>query len=199
MANLVGDGAKIISEIFEQANQYDKSIIFFDEIDAIASSREGDDSRHTKEQLTTLLTNMDGFTSAAKPGQIRIVIAATNRPESLDEALLRAGRFDTKIYIPLPDKASIKELLKGTLDPVPYDADLDLLAEKLDGYTCADIVAIANKAKEVYVKRQIIQGEDAAQKISTEDVLDIISRVKSSVSEEERRRYEAMKTFESVL
>ena len=128
-----------------------------------------------------------------------MVIAATNRPESLDEALLRAGRFDTKIYIPLPDKASIKELLKGTLDPVPYDADLDLLAEKLDGYTCADIVAIANKAKEVYVKRQIIQGEVAAQKISTADVLDIISRVKSSVSEEERRRYEAMKSFESVL
>ena len=128
-----------------------------------------------------------------------MVIAATNRPEVLDEALMRSGRFDTKIYIPLPDKASIKELLRGTLEPMPHNADLDLLAERLDGYTCADIVAIANKAKEVYVKRQIVKGDDNADLISTQDVLSIISRVKSSVSEEERKRYEALKSFESIL
>ena len=128
-----------------------------------------------------------------------MVIAATNRPESLDGALMRSGRFDTKIYIPLPDKASIMELLKSSLEPIPYSADLDILAEKLDGYTCADIVAIANKAKEIYVKRQIVKGEGNAEKISTEDILGIISKVKSSVSPEERQRYESLKSFESIL
>ena len=188
-----GESERNLRRKFRDARETKPSIIFFDEIDAIAGKRSGNEG--SVRIINQLLTEIDGMDSLDGV----MVIAATNRPESLDEALLRAGRFDTKIYIPLPDKASIKELLKGTLDPVPYDADLDLLAEKLDGYTCADIVAIANKAKEVYVKRQIIQGEDAAQKISTADVLDIISRVKSSVSEEERRRYEAMKTFESVL
>lgn len=113
---------------------------------------------------------------------------------------MRSGRFDTKIYIPLPDKESIKDLLTSTLVPVPYDADTDLVAEKLDGYTCADIVAIANKAKEIYVKRQIIAGDDAeAEPVSTDDILGIISKVKSSVSEEDRKKYEAMKSLESVL
>jgi SpoVK/Ycf46/Vps4 family AAA+-type ATPase len=82
---------------------------------------------------------------------------------------------------------------------VPYDVDMDLLAEKLDGYTCADIVAIANKAKEVYVKRQIVKGEENAEIVSTDDLIEIISRVKSSVSEEERARYESLRSFESVL
>ena len=128
-----------------------------------------------------------------------MVIAATNRPESLDGALMRSGRFDTKIYIPLPDKESIAELLRSTLDPIPYEANIDMLAEKLDGYTCADIVAIANKAKEIYVKRQIIEGEDAVGPMKDEDILDIISKVKSSVSEEERKRYDELKSFESIL
>ena len=91
------------------------------------------------------------------------------------------------------------ELLKSSLEPIPYSADLDILAEKLDGYTCADIVAIANKAKEIYVKRQIVKGEGNAEKISTEDILGIISKVKSSVSPEERQRYESLKSFESIL
>ena len=113
---------------------------------------------------------------------------------------MRAGRFDTKIYIPLPDKESIKELLSSTLEPIPYNADIDLLSEKLDGYTCADIVAIANKAKEIYVKRQIVAGDGAeAQPVNTGDILGIISKVKSSVSEEDRKKYEAMKSLESVL
>ena len=94
---------------------------------------------------------------------------------------------------------SIIELLKGTLEPMPHNADLDFLAERLDGYTCADIVAIANKAKETYVKRQIVSGEDAAKMINTKDILDIISKVKSSVSPEERKRYDALKSFESIL
>ena len=166
MANLVGDGAKIIAEIFEQARQYDRCIIFFDEIDAIASSREGDDSRHTKEQLTTLLTNMDGFTSKAKPGQLRIVIAATNRPWALDSAVKRGGRFDTQIYVPLPDAVARRKLIEIALGrdstkknvatpPLAQDVSLDWLVEKTEGYAGADIKAICRQAVGLPMKREI--------------------------------------------
>ena len=190
----IGESEKNLRRKFRDARETKPSIIFFDEIDAIAGKRSGNEG--SVRIINQLLTEIDGMDSLDGV----MVIAATNRPDSLDGALMRAGRFDTKIYIPLPDKESIRELLSSTLEPIPYDADIDLLAEKLDGYTCADIVAIANKAKEIYVKRQIIAGDDAeAQPVNTDDILDIISKVKSSVSEEDRRKYEAMKSLESVL
>ena len=173
MANLVGDGAKIIAEIFEQARQYDRCIIFFDEIDAIASSREGDDSRHTKEQLTTLLTNMDGFTSKAKPGQLRVVIAATNRPWALDSAVKRGGRFDTQIYVTLPDTRAREWLISKALGmdnknkeenegenvvkvPCAPDVTLEWLVEKTKGYAGADINAICRQAVVKPMTREIL-------------------------------------------
>ena len=188
-----GESEKNLRRKFRDARETKPSIIFFDEIDAIAGKRGGDNS--SVRLINQLLTEIDGMDSLDGV----MVIAATNRPESLDGALLRSGRFDTKIYIPLPDKASIIELLKSTLEPIPYNADVDMLAEKLDGYTCADIVAIANKAKEIYVKRQIIEGEENASPVSSNDILDIIAKVKSSVSPEERKRYEELRSFESIL
>ncbi|MBQ6151272.1 MAG: AAA family ATPase [Mogibacterium sp.] len=190
----IGESEKNLRRKFRDARETKPSIIFFDEIDAIAGKRSGNEG--SVRIINQLLTEIDGMDSLDGV----MVIAATNRPDSLDGALMRAGRFDTKIYIPLPDRESIRELLSSTLEPIPYDADIDLLAEKLDGYTCADIVAIANKAKEIYVKRQIIAGDDAeAQPVNTDDILGIINKVKSSVSEEDRKKYEAMKSLESVL
>ncbi len=166
MANLVGDGAKIIAEIFEQAKQYDRCIIFFDEIDAIAASREDDESRHTKEQLTTLLTNMDGFTSQPKPGQIRIIVAATNRPWILDSAVKRGGRFDTQIYIPLPDYEARKKLVEIALGkdksipnrldiPCAPNVTVEYLAERFEGYAGADIKAMCKQMANLPLKREI--------------------------------------------
>lgn len=188
-----GESEKNLRRKFRDARETKPSIIFFDEIDAIAGKRGSNDG--SVRIVNQLLTEIDGMDSLDGV----MVIAATNRPESLDSALMRSGRFDTKIYIPLPDKASVHELLKSSLEPIPYSADLDILSEKLDGYTCADIVAIANKAKEIYVKRQIVKGEDNAEEVSTEDILAIIDKVKSSVSPEERKRYESLKSFESIL
>lgn len=190
----IGESERNLRRKFRDARETKPSIIFFDEIDAIAGKRSGNEG--SVRIINQLLTEIDGMESLDGV----MVIAATNRPDSLDGALMRSGRFDTKIYIPMPDKESIKDLLSSTLEPIPYDADIDLLAEKLDGYTCADIVAIANKAKETYVKRQIIAGDGADVKpVNTDDILGIISKVKSSVSEEDRKKYEAMKSFESVL
>ena len=205
MANLVGDGAKIIAEIFEQAKQYDKCIIFFDEIDAIAASREGDDSRHTKEQLTTLLTNMDGFTSKAKPGQIRIVIAATNRPWALDSAVKRGGRFDTQIYVPLPDPDARRQLVRLALGqdedvenrvPVPCaeDVTLDWLVERFEGYAGADIKAICRQAVSRPLRREILarmNGEWKPDCVTREDFDDVFSRYINSITDESLMWFDA--------
>lgn len=205
MANLVGDGAKIIAEIFEQAKQYDKCIIFFDEIDAIASSREGDDSRHTKEQLTTLLTNMDGFTSKAKPGQLRIVIAATNRPWALDSAVKRGGRFDTQIYVPLPDPDARQQLARLALGmdervknrvqvPCADDVTLDWLVERFEGYAGADIKAICRQAISRPLRREILsrmRGEWKSDCVTRADFEDVLSRYINSITDESLMWFDA--------
>lgn len=198
MANLVGDGAKIISEIFRQASQHDRCIIFFDEIDAIASSREGDDSRHTKEQLTTLLTNMDGFTSNTKPGQIRIVIAATNRPWALDSAVKRGGRFDRQIYIPLPDKEARKTLIERALGkdrrvkdrvdvPCAEDVNINWLVERFEGFSGADITSVCRQAVTRPMEREIYalsQGITKPDKLTRGDFEAVLSRYINSITDE---------------
>ncbi len=199
MASLVGDGAKIISTIFEQARKYDKCIIFFDEIDAIAANREDDESRHTKEQLTTLLTNMDGFTAGTKEGQIRIIIAATNRPWILDSAVKRGGRFDTQIYVPLPDLDARRKLValalgkdtsvKNRLDvPCASDVTVDWVAEKLDGYAGADIKAICKQAINLPLKREIsyygANKRFSDDCVTREDFESVIEKYINSITDE---------------
>lgn len=205
LANLVGDGAKIIASIFEQANTLDKCIIFFDEIDAIAASREGDESTHTKEQLTTLLTYMDGFTSKAKPGQVRIVIAATNRPWALDSAILRGGRFDTQIYVPMPDLPARKQLIrlalgkdpnvKGHVDiPCAPDVTVDWLASKFNGYAGADIKSICRQAASLPMKREIIalgNGTPRNDMLTRDDFEAVFAKYINSTSDEDLMQFDA--------
>ena len=205
MASLVGDGAKIISEIFAQAAEEERCIIFFDEIDAIAASREGEDSRHTKEQLTTLLTNMDGFTSKAKPGQLRIVIAATNRPWALDSAVKRGGRFDTQIYIPLPDADARKTLIRMALGinskkkdavrvPLAEDVTLDWLVERTQGYAGADIKAICRQAVGRPMKREIlarVEGKIAPDMVTRSDFEEVFGKYINSITDEALMQFDA--------
>ncbi len=204
MANLVGDGAKIIDAIFEQANKFDKSIIFFDEIDAIASSREGEDSRHTKEQLTTLLTRMDGFTSSSKPGQVRIVIAATNRPAALDSAVKRGGRFDTQIYVPLPDKLARQTLIrlalritkggKRTEIPMSDGVSMDWLVSRFEGYSGADIKAICRQVASRPLAREIRSknsGNHVPDCIKREDFEYVFDRYINSITDTDLAQYDA--------
>lgn len=206
MANLVGDGAKIIAEIFEQAKKYDKCIIFFDEIDAIAASRDDDESRHTKEQLTTLLTNMDGFTAGTKEGQIRIIIAATNRPWVLDSAVKRGGRFDTQIYVPLPDFEARCKLValalgkdpevKNRLDvPCAPDVTVEWLAQKFEGYAGADIKAVCKQIINRPLRREIQHlsrnGTLADDCITREDCEEVIGKYINSITDEMLLRFDA--------
>ncbi len=206
LAGIVGDGAKIIDEIFKQSQKHDKCIIFFDEIDSIAASRDDEESRHTKEQLTTLLTNMDGFTSEAKPGQIRIIIAATNRPWILDSAIKRGGRFDTQIYVPLPDLEARKKLValalgkdssvKSRLDvPCAPNVTVEWLAEKLEGYAGADIKAVCKQIVNRPLKREIEylskNNKTCNDSVTRQDCEEVISKYINSLTDETLFMYDA--------
>ena len=142
----VGESEKAVRETFRKARQASPCVIFMDEIDSIAPERGSGngDSNVTERVISQMLTEMDGLESLNNV----VVIAATNRPDIMDPALLRPGRFDKSIYIGPPDKDSRRSIFgihtKGR--PLADDVDLDDLAERTDGCTGADIAAICNEA-----------------------------------------------------
>lgn len=198
LANLVGDAEKNIAEVFEEAKQYDNCIIFFDEIDSIAASRDNDESRNTKGVLTTLLTMMDGFTGVAKEGQHRIIIAATNRPWVLDSAVKRGGRFETQIYVPLPDfdaRCRLVQLalgkdasVKDRIDiPCAPDVTVAWLASKLGGMAGADINAVCRQIVNAPLLREInnYRAEKPCDEyVTRDDCTSVISGYINSITDE---------------
>jgi len=147
LSKWVGESEKGIREIFRKARQAAPSIVFFDEIDSIAPGRTGgesDGSRVTEKIVNTLLTEMDGVQNLKNV----VVIAATNRPDIIDAALLRPGRFDKLIQIPQPDEAARRDILKVHSAKMPLDKDVDLadLAKKTEGYSGADLEAFCREA-----------------------------------------------------
>lgn len=145
----VGVGASRVRDLFAQARKTAPSIIFIDEIDAVGRSRGsgigggGNDER--EQTLNQLLTEMDGFETAKEPV---IVLAATNRPDVLDKALLRPGRFDRRIEVPFPDLVSREQILKVHAQGVQIDADVDMkkIARGTPGFSGADLANLINEA-----------------------------------------------------
>ena len=151
LSKWVGESERGIREIFRRARQASPCVIFFDEIDSIAPIRgAGGETAVTERVVSQLLTELDGMENMHGV----IVLAATNRPDMIDPALLRPGRFDKIIQIPLPDKAGRKMILEinakkiPTLDDPkdPQRVDIDKIAELTDGLSGADTAAIANTA-----------------------------------------------------
>ena len=143
MDRYVGESEKAVREVFERARQAAPSIVFFDEIDAIASQR-GEQHEVTERVVSQLLTELDGL--ADNPNLV--VLAATNRREVIDPALLRPGRLEEHILVPEPDEEARLEILKVHTHgkPLAEDVDLDDLAADLEGYTGADLEAMVRDA-----------------------------------------------------
>jgi transitional endoplasmic reticulum ATPase len=155
LSKWVGESEKAVREIFRKARQAAPCVVFFDELDAVAPRRgrsEGD--AHTTERvISQTLTEMDGLEDLTGV----VIIGATNRPDIIDEALLRPGRFDRILEVPVPDKEARKEILKIHTNKKPLDStvNLDRLVELTDGYTGADIAAIVNAAAMSAIKEHI--------------------------------------------
>lgn len=168
----VGVGASRVRDLFKQAKEKSPSIIFIDEIDAIGRARgksnfsgSNDERENT---LNQLLTEMDGFGTNANV----IVIAATNRADVLDKALMRAGRFDRQIYVDLPDIRERKEIFEVHLRPIKKDENLDLefLSKQTPGFSGADIANVCNEAA-------LIAARKGNKSVGKQDFLDAVDRI----------------------
>ena len=195
LSKWVGESEKAVREIFSKARQAAPCIIFFDEIDSIAPRRglRGGDSGVTDRIVNQLLTEMDGITRLEGV----VVIGATNRPDIVDPALLRPGRFDRVIYVPPPDKEARLEIFKVHTRKMPLaeDVDLEELAEKTEGYTGADIAAVCREAAMIALREA---GKPT--KVKKEHFLKALEKVEPSVSKEDLERYERIKEeFKKIL
>ncbi|WP_297970279.1 ATP-dependent zinc metalloprotease FtsH [uncultured Capnocytophaga sp.] len=168
----VGVGASRVRDLFRQAKEKSPSIIFIDEIDAIGRARGKNNLTNANDErentLNQLLTEMDGFGTTTNV----IVLAATNRADILDKALLRAGRFDRQIYVDLPDLNERKEIFKVHLRPIKITEDLDIefLAKQTPGFSGADIANVCNEAALIAARR----GKASVDK---QDFLDAVDRI----------------------
>ena len=172
LSKWVGESEKGIREVFRKARQASPCVVFFDELDSITPRRSsgGSGDSHVGERIVSqLLTEMDGLEDLKGV----VVIGATNRPDIIDEALLRPGRFDRLLEIPLPDRDARKEILKIHLAKKPIDGtvDVDKLVELLKDYSGADIASLVNAAAMSAVRERITNHADSVQKNSskTED------------------------------
>ena len=168
----VGVGASRVRDLFRQAKEKSPCIIFIDEIDAVGRARSknpamgGNDERENT--LNALLTEMDGFGTNSGV----IILAATNRADMLDSALLRAGRFDRQINVDLPDLNERKEIFKVHLKPVKIDptVDVDMLARQTPGFSGADIANVCNEAA-------LIAARHDKTHVGKQDFLDAVDRI----------------------
>ncbi len=153
----VGVGASRVRDLFAQAKKNAPCIVFIDEIDAIGRQRGsagGGGNEEREQTLNQLLTEMDGFESSKEPV---IVLAATNRPDVLDKALLRPGRFDRRIEVSMPDLISREEILRVHLKKIKHVADLDVhkIAKGTPGFSGADLANLVNEATVIASKKNL--------------------------------------------
>ncbi len=164
-----GDGERNLKALFDAARENGRAMIFFDEFESLAPRR-GGGSTIMNRIVPELLSQMDGFQQA--DGTL-IVLASTNRPWDLDSAVLRPPRMTERIYVGLPDVAAREYIVKKELEPLPKQEipDYSAIAEALEGYNCADIMAFVEKVKEAPIRRglenpteeQFITGDDIAE------------------------------------
>jgi transitional endoplasmic reticulum ATPase len=159
LSKWVGESEKGVREVFRKARQASPCIVFFDEIDAIAPTRGlGSESHVTERVISQLLTELDGLEVLSNV----IIIAATNRPDIIDAALLRPGRFDRLLYVPPPDKEARTQIFKihTSKKPLAEDVKIDTLANQTEGYTGADIAALASAAVMLALRGHIDKYKD---------------------------------------
>ena len=197
LSKWVGESEKAIREIFRRAKQVAPCVIFFDEIDAIASYRGYETgTRVTERVLNQLLTEMDGIEELHGV----VVLAATNRPDLLDPALLRPGRFDKLILVPMPNKEERLEIFKVHTRNMPLadDVDLNKLADMTDGYVGADIEAVCREAGMLALREAVMNKIDVNKvKVRMDHFELALKKIKPSVPKETMKFYEMFrKKFE---
>ncbi|MFC1698009.1 CDC48 family AAA ATPase [Nanoarchaeota archaeon] len=189
LSKWVGESEKAVREIFKKARQASPSIIFFDEIDSITPRRNASsDSNVTERVVNQLLTEMDGLTELTDI----VIIAATNRPDILDTALLRPGRFDRIILTPAPDEKAREEIFKVHTESMELSKDVKIkyLAKETEGYAGADIEAVCREAALLALRKDM-----KAKEIKMTEFEDALVKVRPSVTKDVDDAYKKLKDY----
>ena len=194
----VGEAPKKIKAIFDEAMEYDNCLLFFDELDSLFASRESEDSTHTKDVLTAFLTCLSGFNSNKDPKKIRVIIGATNRPWALDTALIRGKRFDTHLYITLPDYDArhflVSKAFKNHMELLDNtDITIEEMTERFEGYSGADISSILDKVKTKALEQALLNQKEGIEEnvpICMKYFDEVMNSYRNSVSKESLKYFE---------
>lgn len=180
-----GETEQNIRDVFEAAREEKNAVIFFDEIEAYASNRR--DNSAMERSIPEFLAQMQGVGESNNQERI-LIIGATNKPWRLDGAFLRPGRFDDKIYVPLPDEKARRKIIDDRVLGVPMEdgIDFEMLSKITDGYNGADMDYLCEKAKEFALHR-VIQDKDTNETLTKADFDLAIECVKSSVLDVDRK------------
>ena len=184
-----GETEKKISQIFSIARKHAPCILFFDEIDNIGMARENDIDEIHRQALTQLLIELDGFQKVTNV----VVVGATNIPEVLDPALLRPGRFDKLIYMPLPEPSARKLIFKMYLSklPISNDIDLDVLVKKTERFSGADIRNVCESVAQMIAQRA--SKGHVILEITQKNITEVLAAIKPSTSLADIDKYDKFK------
>lgn len=187
MSKWVGEAEQNVAALFQAAKQHDRAVIFIDEVEALVPKRRGSRSTVMQRVVPQFLAELEGFRGQSEG---LLFIGATNEPWALDPAVLRPGRFDEKIYVPLPDFAARHRILELNLKgrPLAPEVSLDTLAERLEGYSGADIVNICAKACAVPFIEAVEEGVE--RDVEGRDFEVVLQEVQPSVNLKDLRKFE---------
>ena len=192
LSKWVGEAEQNVKKLFDAAAAEKRAVIFIDEIEALVPARRDEGSSVMQRVVPQILQGMEGFDKSK--GASVLFLGATNVPWQLDSAVLRPGRFDEKVYIPLPDLPARRRLLELYLAkrPLGDDVDLDALAARLDGYSGADIKYLCDRAAVIPFLHAVAGTADAT--ITNAVVNEVLASTPKSVSAEQIRRFEEWAT-----
>jgi len=190
LSKWVGESEKAVRQIFRRAKLVAPSIVFFDEIDAIAPVRGSDTNRVTERIVAQLLSEMDGVAEMKDV----VVIATTNRPDLVDPALLRPGRLEKLIFVPPPDEEGRYEIFKVHTRGMKLGKDVNLreLAKKTEGYTGADIAAVCREAGMAAIREAIKEGKKHIDAVSMKHFEEALKKIRPSLTPAQIQEYQEL-------
>jgi len=191
MGKWVGEAEKNVAKLFSEARRHSRCVVFIDEIEALLPKRSQNNSTVMKRVVPQFLSEMNGVTSRDDGQQALLFVGATNEPWNIDEAAMRPGRFDEKVYVALPNKQARFTIIKDLVAKIPGASGIDCssIAAALEGYSGADIVHVIERAKQSAFADSIHRG--AARDLALSDIEQAIPQVRPSVSGKMLDRYSA--------
>ena len=187
MSKWVGEAEQNVAKLFAAARRFPRAVIFIDEIEALVPKRRSTHSTVMQRVVPEILQQLQGL---EEHDAALLLIGATNEPWALDPAMLRPGRFDYKIYVPLPDEQARRRILEINLKdrPLAEDVDLSALARMTEGYSGADVVRVVDYATEEVFREAVITGEE--RPIRMVDFLRALEAIRPSVNPKDLKKFE---------